>query len=240
MPAMHDEVLEIMTTKLMTFRDRMVRLIPFQMTHQDCLDLIAPSNIHTILREAAQVAEDVSAYENWISLSVPGEIDGEKDVGCQLMMRTHGDVEPPLRPRFPRWQTGAKSGIMVREWLTKRLELGRKFGLACRMLTALNSDCDNGHQLRYMLPAVMHLVQGSSNERVVKWAQKHAAYKPCKHVPHLDLIDRRAVQDVGALITSCVLIGEDIEATLTPDAGVTIDCWALSTFMHNGHFVPRK
>jgi hypothetical protein len=230
---MHPQVLEDATKQLGVFRDRMVSLIPFQMTHDECLDLISPPSHHHILRTAAEVAE-MSSGQDWLSLVTP------LDYTAQLQMRTHGEHVPPLRPRHPRWHPDKPGGTKVLDWLNKRLELGARFGLAQRLLVELNNKCENGAQLRAMMPAVMHLVTNSvanNFDRTNAWAEKHAVFKPQKHMPYISVDARAAVRDAGALITGCVLIGPDAKPEV-PD-GVLIDCWDLGAFTFEGSYVRR-
>jgi hypothetical protein len=125
-------------------------------------------------------------------------------------------------------------------WLEKRLELGERFGMAHRLLVELDNKCDSGAQLRAMMPAVMHLVTNrvaNAFDRTNAWAEKHAVFKPQKHMPHISVEARTAVRDAGALITSCVLIGPDAKPEV-PN-GVIIDCWDLGAFTFEGRFVRR-
>ena len=210
MPAMHDTMISIMEDNLATMRDTMLKLLPFDMTHEECLQLIAPSDHIDILTSASKYA-DVVASESWIYLSpVPATIDGEDDVGVNLLMRTHGEKSPPLKPRYPSWQAGKPGGEKVIQWLTKRYELGRKFGTARHVLYWLNKSCETGQQARNMLPAILHLCKAGQNDRMDRWMAKYAAFRPCRFMPGVSPELKKAIQDTSALLTSCALLGDDV------------------------------
>jgi hypothetical protein len=61
-----------------------------------------------------------------------------------------------------------------------------------------------------MFPAVMHLCRPGVETRMDKWMEKFAAYKPCRHVPAVSPHLKQAIQDAGALLTSAVLLGDDV------------------------------
>jgi hypothetical protein len=214
MPAMHDDVYYAMTKQLEHKRDLFLRTLSFDMTHDECINLVAPSDHVDILKKASEYANIVSA-ESWMEVSVPAAIDGVEAgyVKVLLFMRTHEEKRPPLKPRYPEWQPG-QAGPKVIEWLTKRYEIGRRFGTVRHVLHRLNMDCDNGHQLRYIFPAVLHLCKAGAHPRMDRWMEKFAAYKPCKHTPALSPELKRAVQDSSALLTSMALIGEDVPTQL--------------------------
>ncbi len=221
MPAMHDEVLVSMLKRLSAKRELMVNLIPFDMSHEECIHLVAPSEHIPILTSAAKYA-DIRASESWMYLQVPAVVDGEGSPTVALIMRTHAQKEPPLRPRTPEWQPGA-AGEKVIEWLTKRFEIGRRFGTASYVLTELNRNCDTGAQLRYMLPVVMHLCQPNVSPRMDKWAEKFATYKPCRFTPAVSPELKTAIQDTAALLTSSALIGEDVPERLPGEVDIGVN-----------------
>ena len=237
MPAMHSDVFIEMMQQLEVKRDIMISLIPFKMSHEECLKLVAPSDHINILTSAAKYA-DISASEAWMELYIPGKLDGETGVRVMLMMRTHAQKEPPLRPRNPDWQVGA-SGDAVIAWVTKRLEIGRRFGAAHYVLNELNERCDIGTQLRYMLPAVMHLCKPGQNPRMDRWADKFAAYKPCKFAPTVSPELKNAIQDTSALLTSCALIGDGVPERLLGEVDISVG-WNLPSFKIEGRHWARK
>ncbi len=218
MPAMHDDVYSKMVEVLDQKRDLMVRLIPFEMSHEECIHLIAPSEHIPLLISAAKYA-DIKSSEHWMAVQIPAVIDGEASPTVQLLMRTHAEKEPPLRPRNPEWQVG-HSGHKVIEWLTKRFEIGRRFGTAKFVLQQLNNRCDTGAQLRYMLPVVMHLCKPNVNPRMDRWAAKFAAYKPCRFTPAVSPELKKAIQDTSALLTSLALIGDDVPARIIGEVDI--------------------
>lgn len=236
MPAMHVDVYEAMVKVLEQKRDLMVRLIPFEMSHDECLELVAPSDHINILKQAAKYA-DIKAAEEWMYITAPGTIDGETAVPVQLHMRTHAQKEPPLRPRHPEWQPSVP-GEKVIAWMQKRLELGRRFGTASYVLSTLNRECDTGTQLRYMLPAVLNLCKAGMNDRMDRWAEKFSAYKSCRHTPAVSPHLKRAIQDTSALLTSCTLIGDDVPERALGEVG--IEMWNMPSFEINGVQWSRK
>jgi len=226
MPAMHDDVLTAMNKQLEHKRDIMLRTLHFDMTHEECIQLIAPSDHIDILTKAAKYAS-VWASEQWMQLQVPAAIDGESGQEVQLMMRTHAERSPPLTPRVPCWQPG-QSGPKVIDWLTARYALGRRFGVVRQALYVLNRECDSGTQLRYMFPAVMHLCKDGLNPKMDRWITKYGSYKPCRHTPAISPVLKAAIQDSSALLTSMALIGEDVPEP-APGA-VLIGLWAMPAF----------
>jgi hypothetical protein len=215
-PAMHDIVHSAMLKELYRKRDIYLRTLHFDMTHEECIRLVAPPEHVDILTKAAEFA-DLKSSENWMQLSVPSEIDGV-EAGCAqvlLQMRTHAQKSPPLVPRTPFWQVKASAaGDKVISWMCKRFEIGRRFGTVAHVLHRLNMDCENGHQLRYMFPALLHLCKAGADPKMDKWMEKHAAYKPCRHTPAVSPDLKRAIQDSGALLTSCSLMGDDVPSQL--------------------------
>lgn len=237
MPAMHQEVLETMEERLKWHMRQRLALVPFDLTHEECLDLVAPAGHVPILRDAAKYA-DVSSRANWMSVTLPALCDGHSHVDVVLMMAIAGEKQPPLRPRSPEWQVDKVGGAKVRAWATQRLELGRRFGLAHKTLHELARICDTGAQVRYLWPAVMHLVVGATSTRTLAWAEKNAVFKAQRHVPAIGLGLMAAIKDSSALITACALLGPDyIEP---PIREVNIDIWAPPWFDFHGVKVLRK
>lgn len=235
MPAMHDIVFSNMEARLAEKRDIMLRTLSFEMTHAECMQLIAPPDHIDILTKAAKFA-DVRSSEAWMKLAVPAVIDGDNDVKVLLCMRTHAEKQPPLMPRDPQWQSG-QAGHKVIAWLTKRFEIGRRFGAARHVLYTLNHECDNGHQMRYMWPAVLHLCRDGMSDRMDRWIEKYSAYKPCKHTPAISREMKTAIQDSSALLTSMALIGEDVpEPTIS---FVEISGYSMGMFTLDGRITSR-
>jgi hypothetical protein len=240
---MHASVLEAMADRLDAYKIRMVDLIPFDLTHYECIRLIAPSDHIPILTEASKYA-DIKSHEQWFSVHIPAFIDGEGHVKVDLLMRTHAQKEPPLRPRTPFWQVGLGgqdctiAGEKVIAWTTKRLELGRRFGIARWTLYELAKMCDTGTQMRYLWPVVMHLCHPRHSPRMDAWADKHAMYKPVRYAPAVSPLLKKAIQDSSALLTSAVLMGENIEPI--PPGEVQIDIWNLPTAKFGETIILRR
>lgn len=215
MPALHPQIKELMRIRLHHKCELMVRTIPpLGMTHQECLELVAPAEHVDILIKAADFAS-AKASDAWMGVKVPGAVDGHTDQWVYVSMLSHAEKDPPLQPKCPQWQPG-KSGHKIIEWLTKRYEIGRRFGTAQYVLNYLNAECDNSAQLRYMFPSVLTLCQAEADPRMEKWIERHAAYKPCKFAPAVPPYVKAAVQDASALLTSSVLIGDEVPL---PDVG---------------------
>lgn len=215
MPALHPQIKELMLTRLNYKCELMVRTIPpVDMTHRECLELIAPAEHVDILTKAAKFAS-TRASDAYMTVEVPGDIGGQTGQKVRLSMLTYREKSPPLSPRCPQWQPG-KSGHKIIEWLAKRYEIGRRFGVAKYVLNYLNAECDNSAQLRYMFPSILTLCQAEADPRMEKWIERHAAYKPCKFAPAVPPYVKAAIQDASALLTSSVLIGDDVAL---PDAG---------------------
>ncbi len=237
MPAMHDVVEENMLKVLEEKRNLMLRTLSFEMTHEECLDLVADKNHHELLLTAAKIAK-VSASEDWFALRVPDTTDAGARAEVFLMMRTHGGKQPPLVPRYPYWQPGASGGEKVIAWLRKRMEIGRRFGIARYALRNLNVLCDNGHQLRYMFPAVLHLCKAGMDDKLDRWMTKHAAFKTCPHTPALSPELRKGVQDASALLTTVALMDPDMPAPLVGEVDIT-ESGVMPPFKCDGDLVAR-
>jgi hypothetical protein len=206
------------------------------MTHRECLELVAPSDHVNTLIDAAKYAS-VASSEEWMQVMIPATLDDEYHPGVYLQMRTHAQKEPPLRPRLPMWQPGQPAGDKVIQWTAARLVLGRRFGLAKHVLHELNDMCENGAQMRFIWPVCMHLVQGRPGGRVETWAEKHAAFKPCRFLPQISPRLKKAIQDSAALLTSAVLVGDDQPEVTHGEVGICLH--EIPWFDHGGTKVFR-
>lgn len=213
MPAMHDLVLNAMERELLHKRDIFLRTLSFDMTHEECLHLVAPAEHVDILTKASEFA-NVKSSEAWMTMDIPALVDDSTSAKVMLQMRTHAQKLPPLMPRTPWWQFDTKenqvAGEKVIAWMTRRYEIGRRFGTAQFVLRELNRMCENGHQLRYMWPSVLHLCKDGVETKMGRWLEKHSAYKPCRFTPHVSPLLKQAIQDSAALLTSVALMGEDV------------------------------
>ena len=86
--AMHSDVYRHMEERLDALKERMINLIPFDMTHLECLDLVADPEHIPILRDASKYASITAAVE-WMALGVPHTIDGVSGCRVSRQMRTH-------------------------------------------------------------------------------------------------------------------------------------------------------
>ncbi len=208
MPSMHKDVYVHMERSLDRLRARMVNLLTFDLTHDECLELVALPEHINILRHAAKYA-DINAGNAYIGVRVPGPFLAADEQDVYITMRTHEGIDPPLRPRAPVWNANTVGAQKVREWTAKRLELGKRFGVASYALTTLYYACDNGAQVRYLWPVCMHLVNGAEpGTRPALWGEKFAPYTRQRHLPVISTPLKKAIQDSSALLTSAVLIGE--------------------------------
>jgi len=240
MPAMHDSVFDAMESILAQKLDYMMRLVPFSMTHEECLSLICTEEHKHILLQASEYA-NVSASEAWMTVSVPACMDNVSGVNVMLKMRTHGQKSPPLGPRAPAWQMPenphqVELGERVIQWADKRLEYGRRFGATREVLRYLNHVC-TGAQLRYVFPGVVHLCKMGVSPRMDTWLSKYGAFKPVMNTPALSLPMREAVRDATALMTSVMLVGDDVPEK--PEGFVDIAIWNLPAIKVDGNYVRR-
>ena len=205
MAAIHLSVFEHMNRQIATMRDRMLALHPFNMTHEECLELVAPPEHHTILRDASSIAW-VHSSVDWMTVTVPG--NGE----VLLQMRTHGQKEPPLVPRSPKWHP-CEPGERVIQWVQKRIEIGKQFALAKWVLGELADKCETGAQVRYLWPSVLLLCDGDysddyTGEKTKKWKAKNAAFKPQRSLPVLSQGLKEAIRTASATLTASSMIDE--------------------------------
>lgn len=215
MSAIHQQVLDLMLERLKYKCEIMVCSIPpLNMTHEECLELIAPAEHIDILTKAAKYAS-TTASAAWMTVEVPGDIDGQTGQQVRLSMLAYGEKTPPLPPRYPQWQPG-KSGHKIIAWLNKRYEIGRRFGTAKYVINYLAAKCETSAQVRYMFPSILTLCRAEADPRMAKWVARHAEHRPCKHTPPVPAHIKAAIQDASALLTSSVLIGDDVPA---PDWG---------------------
>jgi hypothetical protein len=240
MPAMHDLVLSAMVKELHHKRDIFLRTLSFDMTHEECLHLVAPARHIEILTEASLFA-NVKSSEDWMVLDIPALIDDSISAKVSLQMRTHAQKAPPLMPRNPWWQfdtdENRTAGAKVIAWMTKRYEIGRRFGTAYFVLNELNKMCESGHHLRYMWPAVLHLCKDGVEPKMDKWKEKHSDYKVCRFTPAVSPLLKHAIQDSAALLTSVALMGEDVPQQLP--GYVAIAEYSMTTFKIGDRSVAR-
>lgn len=214
MPAMHDEVRDLMLENLVEKCNLMLRLKPFCMTHEEVLNLVAPKRDVELLLEASKIA-DVHDTRDWILLEIPANIDGTNGAIVAFRTRTHAFKSPPLHPAHPVWQPAstpelAELGARVIDWMENRYIIGRRFGMAAYVLKELNHVCTHGSQLTYLMPTVSHLCRRGLSQRMDTWLERFGAFKPVKNAPALTLAMRRATGDAAALLTSVAMLGDGI------------------------------
>ena len=189
MPAMHDEVRDLMVSNLEEKCKLMLRLKPFSMTHEECLRLVAPRHHVDLLLEASKIAA-TTWYGREIKVTVPAHVDGSPlEPEITFTLTSHAYKDPPLVPSHPSWQADAPREVADRvvSWLLNRYEVGRKFGMAKHVLFELNRLCTHGSQLTYLMPTVSHLCVRGKSSRMDTWLDRFGAYKPVKNAPALSL-----------------------------------------------------
>lgn len=237
MPAMHDEVRDLMASNLEEKCKLMLRLKPFSMTHEECLRLVAPAQHVELLLKASKIANTWGGRE--MKVAVPAFVDGCPSMPEVTLTLTTGNYKDlPLAPRNPMWQVGAPREVVDRvvEWLENRYEVGRKFGMAKHVLFELNRLCTHGSQLTYLMPTVSHLCVRGKSSRMDTWLDRFGAYKPVKNAPALSLPLRKATGDAAALLTTLSLLGDDIPE---PEVGEVAIKVSVPHFEFEGEYVKR-
>lgn len=238
MPAMHDEVRDLMVSNLEEKCKLMLRLKPFSMTHEECLRLVAPRHHVDLLLEASKIAA-TTWYGREIKVTVPAHVDGSPlEPEITFTLTSHAYKDPPLVPSHPSWQADAPREVADRvvSWLLNRYEVGRKFGMAKHVLLELNHLCTHGSQLTYLMPTVSHLCKRGQSTRMDTWLDRFGAYKPVKNAPALSLPLRKATGDAAALLTTLSLLGDDIPE---PEVGEVAINVTVPQFKFEGNFVRR-
>ena len=238
MPAMHDEVRDLMVSNLEEKCKLMLRLKPFSMTHEECLRLVAPAQHVELLLEASKIAA-TTWYGREIKVTVPAHVDGSPlEPEITFTLTSHAYKDPPLVPSHPSWQADAPREVADRvvSWLLNRYEVGRKFGMAKHVLFELNRLCTHGSQLTYLMPTVSHLCVRGKSSRMDTWLDRFGAYKPVKNAPALSLPLRKATGDAAALLTTLSLLGDDIPE---PEVGEVAIKVSVPPFEFEGEYVKR-
>ena len=237
MPAMHDEVRDLMVSNLEEKCKLMLRLKPFSMTHEECLRLVAPRHHVDLLLEASKIANACGGRR--MELTVPAVVDGSPlEPEITFTLTSHAYKDPPLVPSHPSWQADAPREVADRvvSWLLNRYEVGRKFGMAKHVLFELNRLCTHGSQLTYLMPTVSHLCKRGQSTRMDTWLDRFGAYKPVKNAPALSLPLRKATGDAAALLTTLSLLGDDIPE---PEVGEVAIRVTVPRFTFEENFVRR-
>jgi hypothetical protein len=84
----------------------------------------------------------------------------------------------------------------------------------------------------------MHLCVPGHTDRMDKWMEKHGAYKPIRYAPAVSPQLKKALQDSSGLLTSAVLMGEDVEPISPGEVQIAI--WTLPTFRFDGILITRQ
>ena len=234
-----------MQKNLQMLSDRMRHLIPpLVMTHDECLELLAPPEHADILKNAAKFADIHASEGPMYGLRVPAVLDGVSNPQFQMTMRTHAGEKPPLKPRDPTWQGDAAACVRVMDWINARLVHGRKAATAIYVVNTLIDRCDTGEQLRFIFPPIMHLCMPNAdfndtgNDAVTRWATKHAHFKAVRSAPALTSEFRVALRDAAEWITSAVLLGSELPAQEVQ--AVDISTYGLTCFECCGLTLSRE
>lgn len=207
--AIRSQVQSTMKQRADAFGLRMLQLQPFDMSHDECLHLLAPTYHHEILKTAATVAELSPASHAYITVRVPYTLDGVENPTFDLTMRTHAGKEPPLRPRSPTWQPcDLAIQKKVTDWGEHYLRTMRMTATVRWIVERLSEICDTGHQVRYVWPAILHLCSDTSCEDTRKWAQKYAARTVPRAVPQITPAFRKILMDASEWCAQAVLLSE--------------------------------
>jgi hypothetical protein len=208
MASLPDKVLADLMSRSEIMMHRMLQLAHFDMTHRECLQLIAPPEHIDILSSVSDIA-DVASSQQWMRVEVPYVLDGVPKPSVLLYMRTHEGVEPPLRPRVAKWH-GQQPDIerKITAWLEQRYVNGRLCRTVKYVLGELQTLCDTGHQIRYLWPAIMHLTVGTDNDHTRRWVNKYGAYRAVKNAPAIPPELRKAMQDTATWLTQAALLAE--------------------------------
>jgi hypothetical protein len=217
MSAIPDIVYSQMERNLSRLADRMLHLVPkLEITHDECLELLAPEDHHSVLKMASKYA-DLHSSEGWMyNIRVPVTIDGEENPQISLIMRTHAGISPPLKPRDPSWMPAALCAPKVVAWVEARLKAGRDAGLAFHVLRQLQKHCTSGVQMRFMWPVALQLAamkeagSDKSNEACERWVAKHTSFKRVDSTPAVTVLFRQALRDTAGWVTSGILLGDNL------------------------------
>lgn len=208
---MKDDVVEALRSRAGTFGWRMMQLQPFDVTHQQFLDLVCPKHHHQLLWEAAAVA-NIATSEDDIPLVIPRTIDGIHNPKFDFKMRTHEGNEPPLRPRDPTWRS---CDPIVQEkvvaWVEHYLVTTRMTSTVRWLVEYLTEICDTGYQMRYLWPAILHLCAGTAKSEVHAWVDKFGVRTVPRNLPSLSPAFRKLLGETSEWCAKAVLL-EEIQA----------------------------
>lgn len=218
---------------------RMHCINPFnEFSHDECLRLIAEPEHHFALRETAKFAR-VSSSEDYFSVTLPFVLDGVTKPEVHLKMRTHEGHEPPLIPRLPLFNVDAIPEHRVKlitAHVERRLYDLRMCATIREILSWLSENCDNGHQVRYLYPAVMHLYQRGVDVHADKWAEKYGAFKAARFTPSVSTEMRKAMIETSTWLTQASMLTDVKGPELGP---VEIHLAIAAAFEFEGSVVYR-
>lgn len=207
---MRDDVVNDLKSRAYVFGDRFLQLQPMDMTHDECLHLVAPTYHHELLKTAATVASIAGPDASYLTIEIPYALDGVSRPTVDLTMRTHQGYEPPLRPRDPKWQPQCPLEIQkkVTDWTENYLRHSRMAATTQWVVEKLQEMCDTGHQIRSIWPAILHLTAKSENENTQRWVEKFGIRQTPRNLPQITPAFRRILNDCSEWCAQAVLLDE--------------------------------
>jgi len=206
--AMNDTVVSALTNRAGTFGWRFKQLKNFHFTHDEMLHLTAPAFHHELLKTAATVA-DVASTQGTMKVHAPYMLDGVERPQIDLRMVTFEGKEPPLMPKTPTWQPcDLAIQKKVTDWYEHFLYTGRMVSTVKWLVGHLNDICDNGHQVRCLWPAILHLAAKSEDEKVQKWVDKYGVRITTRTMPRITPKLRNILGDTTEWCAQGVLLEE--------------------------------
>ena len=205
---------------------RMAAIRPLHLTHQEVLDLVAPPEHHTILREAADVAA-ISNEHDAFSVSVPTTKFGI--IGVSFLMRTIDDIVAPLRPRHPQYFTTPVSEgtrTKLHAWIDWRMEVGREFGIVNYALSVLAAKCTTPQEVRFLFPSVLALCApagvGYDNE-LQEYHDKVRDFITPRHTPLLNSTERKIIREAAGYVSAASVLPREVPDDTQNTVTVSID-----------------
>lgn len=214
---------------------RRVALIPFDLTHEECIELIADEDIIPLLMTAGKHA-DFQASKKFIPVHIPElafENADHSRVNTYIMMRTHGKKEPPLIPRNVRWHPGTPGAEKIIRYITQWVALNLQYACATEALNCLIRLCETGQQVRYLWPPVLHLCtaldKSASGDPAIDWGERHAEFKKPTWLPALTQPMRAVLQEGTKAITASALIGSDpcTDPDIDREVAINANAWSM-------------
>lgn len=216
----------------------------YYLTCDELLTLIAPREHHDVLKSAAEYSA-FNAGNSYADVFIPETVDGASlPYGVRFAWHDFEGQRAPLPPRRPLWQVGdwrqSVPATTVMEWLRKRLELGRKWGLVAHVLRELDARCVNGAQLRYMFPAALLLCQSTSSDASLDaWSTKHSSFVKQRSTPAIPNELKEAIREASGIVAGAALVGHDPVPPRSLPVTLTLPRGILPSFEWHGRTIER-